>query len=264
MTPTRKLVLLCSVLLVAACAPAKRDVAPRGPALRVAVTPGNPPYVFDQGGQLVGLEVDFARELANALGRPLKLVPLAWEELIPGVRGRDADIIMAGMTITAARQVQIAFSEPYLRSGLIAVARRSDVDRFKTNDAVLRTREQVGVVARTTSERFVRDHMTAATVKLYPDIQAAIDELRQRRVTLVVHDAPIAIWYTGGDEGDLGVAGKLLNEEPLGWGMRRDDDALRSGVDAALARWRTDGTRDRILGRWLPYWQRLESRSAER
>ena len=39
--------------------------------------------------------------------------------------------------------------------------------------------------------------------------------------------------------------------------------ALR-GVDAVLARWRTDGTRDRILARWLPYWQRLESAERSR
>jgi len=30
-------------------------------------------------------------------------------------------------------------------------------------------------------------------------------------------------------------------------------------VNGVLARWRTDGTQERILGRWVPYWQRLEA-----
>jgi len=30
-------------------------------------------------------------------------------------------------------------------------------------------------------------------------------------------------------------------------------------VNAVLARRRSDGTRDRILGRWLHYWQHLET-----
>ena len=47
-------------------------------------------------------------------------------------------------------------------------------------------------------------------------------------------------------------------------GAKKDDDALRQQVNAVLARWRTDGTRDRILARWLPYWQRLESAERSR
>ena len=86
-----------------------------------------------------------------------------------------------------------------------------------------------------------------------------MNELRQRRVTLVVHDAPVAIWFAAGDEANIGVLLELLDEEHLGWGMRREDDGLRAAVNGVLARWRTDGTRERILGRWVPYWQRLEA-----
>jgi len=91
-----------------------------------------------------------------------------------------------------------------------------------------------------------------------------MNELRQRRVTLVVHDAPVAIWFAGGDEANLGVLLELLDEEQLGWGLPRDAETLRSAVNEVLARWRTDGTRDRILGRWLHYWQRLEAQPVGR
>ena len=212
----------------------------------------------------MGLEVDFARELAAALGRPLDLVEIGWDDLIPAVRDRRADVVMSGMTITRARQVQIVFSDPYLRSGLVAVMRSEDVPRFKKASSVLKTTEPVGVMAGTTGERFMREHAPAAPVMVYPDVQAAVNELRQRRVTLVVHDAPVAIWFVGGDEANLGVLLELLDEEQLGWGLPRDDDTLRSAVDGVLARWRSDGTRDRILGRWLHYWQRLEAQPVGR
>jgi len=39
-----------------------------------------------------------------------------------------------------------------------------------------------------------------------------MNELRQRRVTLVAHDAPVAIWFAGGDEANLGVLLELLDE----------------------------------------------------
>jgi polar amino acid transport system substrate-binding protein len=260
----RPALLVClGALGLAGCA-ARHEAAPGPPALRVAISPKTPPYAFRQEGRLVGLEVDFARELAAALGRPLDLVEMGFDDLIPAVRARRVDMLMAGMTITRARQVQIGFSDPYLRSGLLAIMRREDVPRFRNASSVLRTREPIGVIAGTTAERFVREHAPAAAVLVYPTAQAAMDELRQRRVTLVVHDAPVAIWFAAGDEANLGVLLELLDEEQLGWGLPRDDETLRSAVNGVLARWRTDGTRDRILAHWVPYWQRLEAAPASR
>ena len=253
--------LACLALGLAGCA-AQHPTGQR--TLRVAVAPNTPPYAFRQEGQLVGLEVDFANELAAALGRRLHVVETEWSDLVAAVRSRRADMAMAGLTITRARQVQIAFSDPYLHSGLLAVMRSEDADRFPRVTSVLRTAQPIGVVAGTTAERFVREHAPAAAVSVYPTVGSAMNELRQRRVTLVVHDAPVAIWFAGGDEANIGVLLQLLDQEDLGWGLSRDDEALRSEVNGVLARWRADGTRDRILARWLPYWQRLEARSASR
>lgn len=257
MTATR-LVLSLALAALTACA-AQRPATPVTPALRVVVPRDTPPYAFRRDGQLVGLEVDFARQMATALGRRLVLLEVDFTDVIRTVVDNRADLAMAGLTITPGRQVLVAFSDPYLHSGLVAGMRREDVARFKTSDSVLRTAEPIGVVNGTTADRFVREHAPSASVQLYPDVRAAMDELRQRRVRLVVHDAPVVATFAAADEANLGVLIALLDHEDLGWGMRRDDDALRSAVNGALARWRTDGTRDQVLGRWVPYWQRLES-----
>jgi ABC-type amino acid transport substrate-binding protein len=255
-----------ALLLLAACAAQRAADRPRAPepSLRVAVPRNSPPYAFWQESRLVGLEVDFARELAAALGRPLALVEIEFTDLIPTLRAGRADLVMAGMTITPARQVLIAFSDPYLRSGLMAGMRREDAARFTSVDKILRTAEPIGVVDGTTADRFVREHAPSASPLVYPSAPAAMDELRQRRVTLVVHDAPVVIWFAAGDEASLAVHLELLNQEQLGWGIRQEDTALREAVNGVLARWRTDGTRERILARWVPYWQRLETRTTGR
>src|SRR3989442_3521417 len=69
------LVVCLAVIGLAACAP-QRPAVPAAPALRVVVPRNAPPYAFRQENRLVGLEVDFARELAAALGRPLDLAEL--------------------------------------------------------------------------------------------------------------------------------------------------------------------------------------------
>jgi len=261
------LAIALAALTLAACGSGRRAPAPAAPArspLRVAIPPDAPPYGFRREGTLVGLEVDFARALATSLGRPLEVTPVGWGDLIPTLLAGRTDLAMAGLTITPAREVRMAFSDPYLRSGLVALMRREDASRYQTARSVLEAKNPIGVVSGTTGERFVRERSRLTSPLTYPTALAAVTELRQRRVELVVHDAPVVIWFVSGDEANLAALLKPLNEEQLGWAMRRDDDELRRAVNAALARWRTDGTRDRILGRWIPYWERLESAEAPR
>ena len=238
---------------------APSGVAPTSPPLRVGVTPSSPPFAFRQGGELVGLEVDFARALAGALGRPLQLREVDWDDQIPTLLAGRTDVIMSGMTITPARQVRMAFSDPYLSSGLLAVVRRGDRDRYPDGKTVLRKVGAIGVVGGTTGERFVREHARNASVSVYPTPAAAVMELQQHRVDAVIHDAPVLLWFVSGHEAELAPVLDPLNREELGWGLRPSDDELRAAMNGALARWREDGTRERILSRWIPYLSRLEA-----
>ena len=227
--------------------------------LRVVVPVASPPYAFDEGGQMVGLEIDFAAELAAALGRRLVVRGAEFGDVIPSIMAGEADLAMAGLTVTRAREAQMAFAEPYLRSGFLALVRREDAGLYPTPFSVVDRGHAIGVVAGTTGERFVRDRSPLSSIAAYPTALAAIDELRTRRIDAFVHDAPVAIWFASRDEANLAPILQLLGDEPLAWGMRLGDEELRTQVNAVLARWRSDGTRDRILARWLPYWRRLEA-----
>jgi polar amino acid transport system substrate-binding protein len=222
------------------------------------VSSHSPPFVYRRGDHLTGLDVDAALALGEALGRPIRFVDLPWTEQIRSLVEGRTDLIMSGMTVTRAREVQIAFSDPYLTSGLIALVRRVEDTRYRTRADVLATVERVGVIEGTTGARFVRERMPRATISPYPTVDAAVTELLQRRIDLVVHDAPTLLWSMSINEAGLDFVRQPLNEEQIAWGLRHGDDSLRAGVNGVLARWRTDGTLDRMLTRWLPYWQQLE------
>jgi ABC-type amino acid transport substrate-binding protein len=86
--------------------------------LRVGVSPDAPPIAFMREGRIVGVEPDLAQALVNHFQRPLALVPMDWQSLIPALLAGRVDAIMSGMTITQAREVRVAFADPYMRSGL--------------------------------------------------------------------------------------------------------------------------------------------------
>ena len=63
-------------------------------------------------------EADIARGVGEEMkGAPIAFVELAWEELIPALKGDRIDVIMSGMSVTPVRQHRVRFVQPYLASG---------------------------------------------------------------------------------------------------------------------------------------------------
>jgi len=226
--------------------------------LRIGITPDSPPLAFRRAGELAGLDVDLGRRLGAELGRPVRFVVVPWDEQMTALLDGRTDVIMSGMTVTEGRATQVAFSRPYLRSGLAAMTRRADANRIDSIGAVKHTSAPIGVVAGSTGERFVRSEIRPAMVAPYPKASAAVQELLQNRIDIFIHDIPTIVWFVGRNEGELRVIRKRLNQEQLAWAFRPDDVELRTAADAALARWEADGTLARVIEAWLPYWSRIE------
>ena len=73
-----------------------------------------PPWnAKDASGNLIGFEVDLAKELCTIMGHECTIVEQDWDGMIPALLMRKFDAIMAGMSITAERQKTITFSQGY-------------------------------------------------------------------------------------------------------------------------------------------------------
>src|SRR5262245_11470139 len=84
-------------------------------SLRVGTSGDYAPLTFVEGGQLKGVEIDFANELAKETGRKLELVQMPFVELIPALEGGKIDVIMSGMSVTSERKEKVEFTDPYLQ-----------------------------------------------------------------------------------------------------------------------------------------------------
>jgi len=220
--------------------------------LLVGVTPDFPPLVFKQGNQVAGIEADLAMMLGEELGRPVKFVELKWDQQIPALLEGKTDIIMSSMTVTRERQVRVAFSEPFLKSGLVAAVRIEDVPKYPTAASVLDFMDRVGVVSNTTGDSFVLKNFPYAQKSSLSYPRQAVNELQQRRIGMFVGDAPTVIWLVSENESSIAGIWQPLNEEYLAWGMRKGDQDLLARVNVALAQFRLDGRLDRVLNKWLP------------
>ncbi len=245
---------LVAVPLVSACrhTTPQADSAPS--ELRAGIAPIYPPIAFKRDGRIEGVEADFARRLPTALGIPVTPVELQWDDLIPALTAGRIDMIMSGMSITPTRSRLVSFTDPYLQVGQMALIRKADYLRLRDPSAMDRAGTRVGFQTGTTGEAFARRALTLAGVQGFNTPEDGIVALRAGQIDFFIHDAP-TIWRTTGglDRKDPDLTGlyRPLTQEYLAWAVRKNDQALRERLNAALQQWKSDGGLDAVLDRWI-------------
>ncbi|HMP75197.1 MAG TPA: ABC transporter substrate-binding protein [Kiritimatiellia bacterium] len=227
------------------------------PPLRVGLAPDLPPLAFMQDGRMAGLELELARDLARALGRPVEVSSMPWKGLLRALEERRIDVIMGGITITEERRTLVAFTHPVLESGLLAMIRAGDLDTLNNVAALHERGGQLGVMPGTTSDAFVQREFRKGRRVPVARAEDAPILLQRRSIDAFVHDLPALVWLHSRNAANTALVPQLLHREQIAWALRRDDEALRSEIDAVLSRWKQDGSLDTAIHRWLPYYGKL-------
>lgn len=241
--------LWCLMLSLAA---ARGGAAASAEPLRVGVSATFPPMIYKEGGELVGVEADFAKALGEELGRPIKLVEVNWEDQIPALTGGRTDIIMSSVSVTPARQLRVAFTKPYLAVGQAVLVRREDANQYLLGFPAL-PRGTIGVLKATTGDFLVQQEFSRSKRKEFKSPQEAAKALAKKKVDLFICDSPIVWWLAGMNEVEgLVPLPVFLSEERLAWALRKSDADLLESVNAALEKLQKEGRATAIIRRWLP------------
>lgn len=246
--------------LLAGCAPTAQHKAtttiipPDKNILRVGITPNSPPLIFKQNDKIVGLEADFARNLAEYLGKSPRFVELEWEHQISALLENRIDIIMSGMSVTPLREVRIAFSVPYFESGQMALIRRKDAPRFSTGLFTFATSSGIGVIKDTTGEYYVETQFSSVKRKVYTNPREAVEDLIENDIDMFIYDAPMVLYLASENEiRGLTVLFALLTKEPLAWGIRKDDAELLDSANKFLQTLNEQGKLNKMIKYWIPF-----------
>lgn len=127
---------LALVLVLSGCGNQEANQEESENVLRVAMecnyTPFNWTDVEDNeynepvsaGGYCDGYDVAIAKLIAEGLGKDLEVVKMEWDSLIPSIQNGSVDLIIAGMTDTAERRLEIDFTDAYYQSEMTMVVRK--------------------------------------------------------------------------------------------------------------------------------------------
>ena len=107
-------------------------------SIRIGTEGAYPPWNSkDASGNLIGFEVDLAKELCAIMKHECTIVEQDWDGMIPALLMRKFDAIMAGMSITAERQKTITFSQGYADEvASLAVMKGSSLEGMDTPEGI--------------------------------------------------------------------------------------------------------------------------------
>ena len=251
---------IATLFLLAGCTSTSQQatksatILPDKTILRVGVSTNAPPLIYKQGDTIVGLEADFAKELAAYLGRSLRFVELKWEDQIPALMENRIDIIMSGMTRTPLREVRISFTTPYFKSGQMALIRREDATRFSTGYFSFITSSAIGVVKGTTAEYFVEARYGSVKKKVFSTSPPAVKALIDKSIDMFIHDAPMILYLASANENrGLTALAVLLTNENLAWGVRKDNLELLKAANSFLQNPDKQKKLKELINYWIPF-----------
>ena len=209
-----------------------------------------PPFeMTDERGNPAGVSVDLAKALGEFLGRPVEIQNTAFAGLIPSLQTHKIDLIISSMTATPERAKAIAFSDPYLRTGLcLLVGKSSTIESIADADQ----RGNVLVVKLgTTGQIYAKDHVKNAQVRILDKEDACVLEVTEGKATAFLYDqiSTYANWQR--NPAATRAILKPFQEEAWAVGLRQDDTALREQVNAFLRDFKQRGGFDQLGDRWL-------------
>lgn len=221
--------------------------------LRVGFESGYMPFeMTDKKDNVVGFDIDMAKEMAKAMG--VKFVPVntAWVSIIPALTTKKFDIIMSGMTITQERNLKINFADPYIVAGqtiLLAKKHEGSVKSYKDlNKPDYIITSKLG----TTGEQAVKRLIPEANYKSFETEGEAALEVVNGKADAFVYDLPYcAVFNAQQGKGKLVFLDEPITYEPLAWAINKGDPDFLNWLNNFLRQVKNDGRYQRIYNKWI-------------
>ncbi|RKS87261.1 amino acid ABC transporter substrate-binding protein (PAAT family) [Orbus hercynius] len=227
------------------------DIEKRG-EIKIAVFDSNPPfgYVDEKSKTIVGLDVDYAKAIANALNVRVILVPTNPANRIPLLTSQKADLIVANFTVTDERANAVDFSVPYFATGQKFIARKG---LLKTPDDLKKLR--IGADKGTVMEITLREQYPNAKVISYDDTPFAFAALRNGVVQAITQDDAKLIGLLANVSAEqreqFEISPFSLTQEYQAVGIPKGETRLKDKVNQVLFSLEAKGEALTIYNRWF-------------
>ncbi|WP_010246708.1 amino acid ABC transporter substrate-binding protein [Acetivibrio cellulolyticus] len=211
-----------------------------------------PPMGYrDDNNEIVGYDIDLAKEVASRLGVELKLQPINWDSKEQELNTGNIDCVWNGFTMTDDLKKNLLFSDAYMNNQQVLVVMADS----KYNSEADLAGKSVALQS-DSSAKVALDSKTDFKASLKEVIEldnytTCLMDLEKGGVDAVVMDEIVARYFIQMKGSKYKVIGNSLAAEEYGIGFRKADVALKTKINDTLKEMAKDGTNAKISDKWF-------------
>lgn len=212
-----------------------------------------PPMGFrDEKNEIVGFDIDLAKEAAKRMGIEVKFQAISWDAKVEELDSGNIDAIWNGLTITEERKQEMLFTSPYIQDKQIIVVLPDSAIKTKADLAG----KKIGIQAASSAiEAVEADQATYKVIKdnllEFDTNDMALRDLKGGGLQAVIVDEVVGRYYIAKHPNEYKVLDENFGVEDFGVGLRKGDKAFQAELEKALNAMKADGTAAKISQKWF-------------
>lgn len=214
-------------------------------------------YVDTKTGELIGFDIDLAKEVCKRLNIELKPQPIDWKSKTSELNNGNVDCLWNGFSKTPEREKELNLSTPYMKNEQVILI-KTDAD-FKGLKSL--AGKTIGVQSDSSADAALNENKefkdTLKSVVQIDDYSKAVLELQNGTIDAIAIDEVVARFYLANNPGaykmleeEDGKSSSLATEDYI-IGFRKADNALKTKIEETLKEMASDGTMAKISKKWF-------------
>lgn len=214
-----------TVSMLAGCGKKESDT------LIVGTEAGFAPYEYMEGDKVVGVDMDIAQAIADAMGKKIEIKNMDFDGALLAVQNGTIDFVAAGVSVDEERSKVMDFSIDYVDSTEVVVVNKATPAVNAVSDDDL-TDKVVGVQQGNIADFYVSG-LAAKEVKRYTKFAQAAEDLKNNKIDCIVMDQFPAEELVASNQ-DLAILDGALFQDKYAIAVKKGNTELLDEINKVI------------------------------
>ena len=208
-----------------------------------------PPFESKDGnGNVVGVDAEIAKAVADELGVELVVEDMEFDSLPAALKSGKIDIIGAGYTENDERLQEMDFSSKYFTAKQVVVVKKGS-KAITDKDSL--AGKKIGVQTGTTGDTQCASKIEGAEVSRYDSMQLACEDVKNGKLDCVIGDNLTIGFILNKMDGELEIVeGVSYEDEEYGFAVKKGDTELNEVVNKVIEKLKSEGQIDQWVNKY--------------
>ena len=203
---------------------------------------GFAPFEYYENGEIVGVDIEIAREIAKELGKELVIKDVAFDSIINEVKSGKSDFGAAGISYSEERSRQVDFSNDYFISNLVIIIRKNQNETI-FNDL---SNKKIAVQLGSTADSFVTKNYDNKNIVRQKKYLTTVEDLKNNKVDCIIMDELPARSIVSNNS-ELKIINRVLSSEKYGMVVKKGNKELLDVINKVINRLINEGKIDEYI-----------------